>query len=174
MKKAGEFNLAELSERFRFMLHKSGGSQKDFAEKCETAGSYINNIIAGQKVPGGKIYQAIKKNMPEWNLDWVISGEGPMYTAMEPEPGGRKALDDTEEVSVSSFVTIINKQLSIIDTLTETNKTLADTNNNQTQVISAYIENTHSTRGIRESNTEHKGDIGRTIRARLVPDTAPH
>ena len=54
-------------------------SRSQFAEMLEISPATVTHLLNGRNKPSYEIIQAICKNFPNLNADWLITGNGKMY-----------------------------------------------------------------------------------------------
>lgn len=71
--------MTTIGERFRKMReHKGMDTQSEFATLLGLSTSIISTLERDESQPSYKVLLAIKENMPEINLYWLLYGEGDM------------------------------------------------------------------------------------------------
>lgn len=129
-------NIETISGRFLYLMDKTKLNQSQFASKCGTSSAYISNIINDGKQPGTKIYAALKKNLPEINLNWLITGQGSYCTEFDnvvktdrTEQHTTPTIDHVEKIenllersqdTLDRYLSLVEQQQSIINNLSQT------------------------------------------------------
>lgn len=61
-------------------MRSAGLSNAEFAEKIGISTSSLSHIFNGRNNPSLDVVKRIRKSFPSVNLDWILYGEGSMYT----------------------------------------------------------------------------------------------
>ena len=72
----------------------AGLSQQEFAARLEISPASLSSIFTGRTNPTNNHVQAIHRAFPNINVNWLMFGEGDMYTTVAGETNGG---DETEE-----------------------------------------------------------------------------
>ena len=83
-----------MKERIRLIMEKAKMSQQDFANRLGISPASLSSIFTGRTNPTNNHVQAIHRAFPEININWLMFGEGDMYTTVAGETNGG---DETEE-----------------------------------------------------------------------------
>jgi len=73
-----------MQERLNQIFEQKGLTAAKFATLIGVNASTISHILAGRNKPGFDIIYNIAKAFPDISLSWLITGEGSMYTHLEP------------------------------------------------------------------------------------------
>lgn len=73
-------NLATESERLKAVIVDSGMSVRKFAQKIGLSHTIISQVIGGSKPMSRNLLNQIRNEMPRYNADWILTGEGSMFT----------------------------------------------------------------------------------------------
>lgn len=65
--------------RLSQLLQAENISKSQFAEMLGISPATITHLLSGRNKPSYEIIQAICKNFPNLNADWLITGNGKMY-----------------------------------------------------------------------------------------------
>lgn len=77
----------EFTERFTKVIEYSELTPAEFAEEIGVQRSSISHIISGRNKPSLDFITKIKTAFPDFEWDWLITGEGEMLISKkEPEP----------------------------------------------------------------------------------------
>ncbi|MGM9787676.1 MAG: helix-turn-helix domain-containing protein [Candidatus Cryptobacteroides sp.] len=73
-------------------------SRSQFAEMLEISPATVTHLLNGRNKPSYEIIQAICKNFPNLNADWLITGNGKMYknSPNSPENPQERGIFDTD------------------------------------------------------------------------------
>jgi transcriptional regulator with XRE-family HTH domain len=69
-----------IGSRIKWLLAQKSYSQNSFARESGLAVSAVNSVINGRNNPDFKFIQALLRQMPEVNRDWIILGEGDPFS----------------------------------------------------------------------------------------------
>ena len=78
-----EKNTECMKDRIAHIMRAKNLKASDFATLLGIQPSGISHILAGRNNPSLEFVKKIKETFPEYNLDWIIFGTGPM-TSSEP------------------------------------------------------------------------------------------
>ncbi len=93
----------EMKDRIAHIIRAKNLTAAEFALRLGIQPSNVSHILAGRNNPSLEFVRKLKETFPEYNLDWIIFGKGPM-TVSEPfvEPKAVEttptSLDDDAEV----------------------------------------------------------------------------
>ncbi|MEG1580058.1 MAG: helix-turn-helix transcriptional regulator [Bacteroidaceae bacterium] len=69
-----------MKDRIRQIMESQQMSQQEFAQKLELSPASLSSIFTGRTNPTNKHAQAIHKAFPKVNINWLMFGEGEMYS----------------------------------------------------------------------------------------------
>lgn len=82
-----------MKDRIAHIMRAKNLKASDFAALLGIQPSAISHILSGRNQPSLDFVKKIKETFPEYNLDWIIFGTGPITTSepflikpSEPEP----------------------------------------------------------------------------------------
>lgn len=79
--------MSEIGKRFKELIIASEETNKSFASKIDVNANYISMLINGRKPVSDSVLYSIKKILPNFNEEWLISGKGSMFLNIEePKP----------------------------------------------------------------------------------------
>ena len=70
-----------MKDRIAHIMRAKNLKASDFAELLGIQPSGISHILSGRNQPSLDFVKKIKETFPEYNLDWIIFGKGPMTTS---------------------------------------------------------------------------------------------
>lgn len=70
-----------MKDRIAHIMRAQNLKASDFAELLGIQPSGISHILSGRNQPSLDFVKKIKETFPEYNLDWIIFGKGPMTTS---------------------------------------------------------------------------------------------
>lgn len=78
-----------MKDRIAHIIRAKNLTAAEFALRLGIQPSNVSHILAGRNNPSLEFVRKLKETFPEYNLDWIVFGKGPM-TVSEPfvEPRG--------------------------------------------------------------------------------------
>lgn len=70
-----------MKDRIAHIMRAKNLKASDFAALLGIQPSGVSHILAGRNKPSLEFVKKIKETFPEYNLDWIIFGTGPMTTS---------------------------------------------------------------------------------------------
>lgn len=70
-----------MKDRIAHIMRAKNLKASDFAELLGIQPSGISHILSGRNQPSLDFVKKIKETFPEYNLDWIVFGKGPMTTS---------------------------------------------------------------------------------------------
>ena len=70
-----------MKDRIAHIMRAKNLKASDFAELLGIQPSGISHILSGRNQPSLDFIKKVKETFPEYNLDWIIFGKGPMTTS---------------------------------------------------------------------------------------------
>ena len=110
--------FVEMKDRIAHIIRAKNLTAADFALRLGIQPSNISHLLSGRNNPSLEFVRKLKETFPEYNLDWIVFGKGPM-TVSEPfaEPKPRVEAQTGEPKPIENEVDIFE------DTLFTTEKT---------------------------------------------------
>ena len=105
-----------MKDRIAHIMRAKNLKATDFAALLGIQPSAVSHILAGRNNPSLEFVKKIKETFPEYNLDWIIFGTGPM-TSSEPFKEARKETDKTPQTSFDT-ATLFDVASEVQDTPT--------------------------------------------------------
>lgn len=90
-----------MKDRIAHIMRAKNLKATDFAALLGIQPSGVSHILAGRNNPSLEFVKKIKETFPEYNLDWIIFGTGPMTTS---EPYKEAFLEATRDASATEPV----------------------------------------------------------------------
>lgn len=90
-----------MKDRIAHIMRAQNLKASDLAELLGIQPSGISHILSGRNQPSLDFVKKIKETFPEYNLDWIIFGKGPMTTS-EPFKEKPVLLSNESEISTDS------------------------------------------------------------------------
>lgn len=76
-----EKNQDIMKDRIAHIMRAKNLKASDFASLLGIQPSAISHILAGRNRPSLELVKKIKETFPEYNLDWIVFGVGPMTSS---------------------------------------------------------------------------------------------
>ena len=76
----------EMKEKIEHILRAKNMTAAEFAECLGIQASGLSHILSGRNNPSLDFVLKLKNSFPEYNLDWLLLGVGPMTGYAEPHP----------------------------------------------------------------------------------------
>lgn len=93
----------EMKDRIAHIIRAKNLTAAEFALKLGIQPSNISHLLSGRNNPSLDFVKKLKETFPEYNLDWIIFGRGPVTVSepfVEPAPVGQTPLLGEQEKSV--------------------------------------------------------------------------
>ena len=74
---------AEMKDRIAHIIRAKNLTAAEFAVRLGIQPSNISHLLSGRNNPSLDFVKKLKETFPEYNLDWIVFGKGPM-TVSEP------------------------------------------------------------------------------------------
>ncbi len=87
-----------MKDRITHIMRAKNLKASDFASLLGIQPSAVSHILAGRNKPSLEIVRKIKETFPEYNLDWIIFGTGPMTTSEPFKEGFKEVLPESAKV----------------------------------------------------------------------------
>lgn len=87
-----------MKDRIAHIMRAKNLKASDFASLLGIQPSAVSHILAGRNKPSLEIVRKIKETFPEYNLDWIIFGTGPMTTSEPFKEGFKEVLPESAKV----------------------------------------------------------------------------
>ena len=85
-----------MKDRIAHIMRAKNLKASDFAALLGIQPSGISHILSGRNQPSLEFVKKIKETFPEYNLDWIIFGTGPITTSEQFQPKPVEPLPDTQ------------------------------------------------------------------------------
>ena len=73
----------EIKDRIAHIIRAKNLTAAEFALRLGIQPSNVSHLLAGRNNPSLEFVKKLKETFPEYNLDWIVLGKGPM-TVSEP------------------------------------------------------------------------------------------
>ena len=74
-----------MKERILQIMRRENMTQQEFAKAIEVSPASLSNIFNGKTNPTNNHVSAIHRRFPDININWLMFGEGDMYTTVSDE-----------------------------------------------------------------------------------------
>jgi transcriptional regulator with XRE-family HTH domain len=97
-----------MKERILQIMRRENMTQQEFAKAIEVSPASLSNIFNGKTNPTNNHVSAIHRRFPDININWLMFGEGDMYTTVSDETkdgvdGGESTIKSgTEKASIDA------------------------------------------------------------------------
>ena len=91
----------EMKDRIAHIIRAKNLTAAEFALKLGIQPSSISHLLSGRNNPSLDFVKKLKETFPEYNLDWIIMGKGPMTVSepfVTPAPVVESRMDEKTEV----------------------------------------------------------------------------
>lgn len=93
--------FAEMKDRIAHIIRAQNLTAAEFALRLGIQPSNISHLLSGRNNPSLEFVKKLKETFPEYSLDWIIFGRGPMTVSDHLFPVGDHKL---KEVTVENAV----------------------------------------------------------------------
>lgn len=90
-----------MKDRIRQVMNYAGMSQQDFANRLDISAASLSSIFTGRTNPTNNHVNAIHKEFPEINVNWLMFGEGSMLNE-NADTISNDALENTQDFPAAS------------------------------------------------------------------------
>ncbi len=73
----------EMKDRIAHIIRAKNLTAAEFADRLGIQPSNVSHLLSGRNNPSLDFVRKLKETFPEYNLDWIVLGKGPM-TVSEP------------------------------------------------------------------------------------------
>lgn len=136
-----------MKDRIEHIMRAKNLKASDFAALLGIQPSGVSHILAGRNKPSLEFVKKIKETFPEYNLDWIIFGTGPMTTS-EPfnvptTPSSNSSSPDPGSIPIDFNDEPLQDDLSVIDP-TDVSEKVMNSNTIKSMVV-LYDDGTFET-----------------------------
>lgn len=68
----------EMKDRIAHIIRAKNMTASEFADRLGIQPSNVSHLISGRNNPSLEFVKKLKETFPEYNLDWIVLGKGPM------------------------------------------------------------------------------------------------
>lgn len=94
-------DFGEMKDRIAHIIRAKNLTAAEFATQLGIQPSNISHLLSGRNNPSLDFVKKLKETYPEYNLDWIIMGRGPMTVSepfVEPKPQQKPELYESAVV----------------------------------------------------------------------------
>ena len=84
----------EIKDRIAHIIRAKNLTAAEFALRLSIQPSNVSHLLAGRNNPSLEFVRKLKETFPEYNLDWIVLGKGPM-TVSEPFVEPKSAVEES-------------------------------------------------------------------------------
>ena len=99
-------NRDSMKDRIAHIMRAKNLKASDFATLLGIQPSAVSHILAGRNNPSLEFVKKIKETFPEYNLDWIVFGTGPMTLSEPFRDSFKEALKNTVSDGEDSSVDV--------------------------------------------------------------------
>lgn len=103
--------FTDMKDRIAHIIRAKNLTAADFALRLGIQPSNVSHLLAGRNNPSLEFVKKLKETFPEYNLDWIVFGKGPM-TLSDPFPvstAENAPLHEPESVEQMPHVNLLNE-----------------------------------------------------------------
>lgn len=134
----------EMKDRIAHIIRAKNLTASEFALRLGIQPSNVSHLLAGRNNPSLEFVKKLKETFPEYNLDWIVMGKGPM-TVSEPFLEHRVTKEETvdETQPIASVTESLENTLFAPETIPEktTSPTRPITEDGLKRIIFVYADN---------------------------------
>ena len=135
----------EIKDRIAHIIRAKNLTAAEFALRLGIQPSNVSHLLAGRNNPSLEFVRKLKETFPEYNLDWIVFGKGPM-TVSEPfvEPRAADNISIVQEPAVENDAEALEKTLFAPETPKEPLPLLSPVaaRGDLVRIIMIYADNT--------------------------------
>jgi transcriptional regulator with XRE-family HTH domain len=104
----------EMKDRIAHIIRAKNLTAAEFAVRLGIQPSNVSHLLSGRNNPSLDFVKKLKETFPEYNLDWIIMGVGPM-TVSEPFLPPMPPASPHEAESVHEKVAVTEPSLDVLE-----------------------------------------------------------
>ena len=92
----------EMKDRIAHIIRAKNLTAAEFALRLGIQPSNVSHLLAGRNNPSLEFVRKLKETFPEYNLDWIVMGKGPMTVSepfMEPKVANEDVVEEVPPVA---------------------------------------------------------------------------
>ena len=134
----------EMKDRIAHIIRAKNLTAAEFALRLGIQPSNISHLLSGRNNPSLDFVKKLKETFPEYNLDWIIFGRGPVTVSgpfVEPSPIGQvSAMEEQEKIDEHLSEGSLFSQPEDVDMSVK--QLVSSTESVLKQIILVYSDNT--------------------------------
>ncbi|MBR4392240.1 MAG: helix-turn-helix transcriptional regulator [Bacteroidales bacterium] len=100
-----------MKDRIAHIMRAKNLKASDFAALLGIQPSAISHILSGRNQPSLDFVKRIKETFPEYNLDWIVFGTGPMTLSEPSRDSFQEALKEVRQVPLPDTLPLFTDQI---------------------------------------------------------------
>ena len=88
----------DIKDRIAHIIRAKNLTAAEFAVRLGIQPSNVSHLLAGRNNPSLDFVKKLKETFPEYNLDWIVFGKGPMTLSEPFADSGRGQVEPAEKV----------------------------------------------------------------------------
>ncbi len=104
----------EMKDRIAHIIRAKNLTAAEFAIRLGIQPSNVSHLLSGRNNPSLDFVKKLKETFPEYNLDWIVFGVGPM-TVSEPFMPPMPPASPHETVPVAENETVTEPSLDVLE-----------------------------------------------------------
>ncbi len=105
----------EMKDRIAHIIRAKNLTAAEFAVRLGIQPSNVSHLLSGRNNPSLDFVKKLKETFPEYNLDWIIMGVGPM-TVSEPFVSSMPSVSPQEVGPMAENVVETESSLDVLET----------------------------------------------------------
>ena len=97
-------DYTDIKDRIAHIIRAKNLTAADFAMRLGIQPSNVSHLLAGRNNPSLDFVKKLKETFPEYNLDWIVFGKGPMTLSEPFADSGRGQDEPVEKVAVQGRI----------------------------------------------------------------------
>ena len=131
----------EMKDRIAHIIRAKNLTAAEFAIRLGIQPSNISHLLSGRNNPSLDFVRKLKETFPEYNLDWIIFGKGPM-TVSEPFVVTETNLPETQEAENTPIPPVEDSSSVDKDSILFDESPISTSQSGLKQLILVYPDNT--------------------------------
>ena len=99
--------MTDMKDRIAHIIRAKNMTAAEFALRLGIQPSNVSHLLAGRNNPSLEFVKKLKETFPEYNLDWIVFGKGPM-TVSEPFVEQKTVAEPVERPFVGPNATVVS------------------------------------------------------------------
>jgi len=87
-----------------------------FERNCKLANGFLKKQEKGKGRIGSDVIEIIHANYPDLNIMWLVTGEGEMLTAVDPnDPERQSVREDKQPYTKTEIIGFLNERIALLE-----------------------------------------------------------